>query len=149
MQIMAWRRPSDKPSSELVWVCWRIYASLGLNELNSGDVATFLLGCVVLHLQTILYGVIISSSACPTWHHTAWFWFTVTFYYVTSFTNYDRLAFMMLTLMVFIICSHHQVVSVFQVTSFTSGMVSSVQYWRRNVDTVVLYYVLSLLWYQS
>ena len=29
VQIMAWRRPGDKPLS----VYWRIYASLGLNEL--------------------------------------------------------------------------------------------------------------------
>ena len=33
VQIMAWRRPGDKPSSEPMIVYWRIYASLGLNEL--------------------------------------------------------------------------------------------------------------------
>ena len=35
VQIMAWRRPGDKPLSEpmMVLVYWRIYASLGLNEL--------------------------------------------------------------------------------------------------------------------
>ena len=34
VQIMAWCRPGDKPLSEQCWlVCWRIYASLGLNEL--------------------------------------------------------------------------------------------------------------------
>ena len=32
VQIMAWRRPRDKPLSELVYR--RIYASLGLNELS-------------------------------------------------------------------------------------------------------------------
>ena len=35
VQIMAWRRLGDKPLSEQFWlVYWRIYASLGLNELN-------------------------------------------------------------------------------------------------------------------
>ena len=34
VQLMAWRRPGDKPLSEPVMVnFWRIYASLGLNEL--------------------------------------------------------------------------------------------------------------------
>ena len=33
VQIMARRRPSDKPLSEPMLVYWRIYASLGLNEL--------------------------------------------------------------------------------------------------------------------
>ena len=34
VQIMAWRRPGDKPLSEKWWsVYWRLYASLGLNEL--------------------------------------------------------------------------------------------------------------------
>ena len=44
VQIMAWRRPGDKPLSGQWWlVCWRIYASLGLNELrgtHSGLVQT-------------------------------------------------------------------------------------------------------------
>ena len=31
--IMAWRRPGDKPLSEPMIDHWRIYASLGLNEL--------------------------------------------------------------------------------------------------------------------
>ena len=33
---MAWRRPADKPLSEpmMVIVYWRIYASLGFNELT-------------------------------------------------------------------------------------------------------------------
>ena len=36
VQIMAWRRPGDKPLSDPWWlVYWRIYASLGLNELKS------------------------------------------------------------------------------------------------------------------
>ena len=36
VQIMAWRRPGDKPLSEPWWlVHLRIYASLGLNELTS------------------------------------------------------------------------------------------------------------------
>ena len=35
VQIMAWRRPGNKPLSEAVMlVYWRIYASLGLNELT-------------------------------------------------------------------------------------------------------------------
>ena len=34
VQIMAWRRPGDKPLSEPMMVLRRIYASLGLNELN-------------------------------------------------------------------------------------------------------------------
>ena len=34
VQIMAWRRPGDKPLSEPMMVFRRIYASLGLNELN-------------------------------------------------------------------------------------------------------------------
>ena len=34
VQIMAWRRLGDKPLSEPMIVYWRIYASLGLNELN-------------------------------------------------------------------------------------------------------------------
>ena len=35
VQIMAWRRPGDKPLSE-PWLLdyWPVYASLGLNELN-------------------------------------------------------------------------------------------------------------------
>ena len=34
VQIMAWRRPGDKPFLNQWWlVYWRIYASLGLNEL--------------------------------------------------------------------------------------------------------------------
>ena len=38
VQIMAWRRPGDKPLSEpmMVSLPTHIYASLGLNELNSG-----------------------------------------------------------------------------------------------------------------
>ena len=32
LQIMAWRRPGDKPLSERWLVHWRIYASLGLND---------------------------------------------------------------------------------------------------------------------
>ena len=35
---MAWRRPGDKPYlNQWCLVYWRIYASLGLNELNSLD----------------------------------------------------------------------------------------------------------------
>ena len=35
VQIMAWRWPGDKPLSNQWWVIhWRIYASLGLNELT-------------------------------------------------------------------------------------------------------------------
>ena len=35
VQIMAWRRPGEKPLSEPIMVTyWRIYASLGLNELT-------------------------------------------------------------------------------------------------------------------
>ena len=35
VQMMAWRRPGDKPLSEQWWsVYWRIYASLSLNELT-------------------------------------------------------------------------------------------------------------------
>ena len=35
VQIMAWRRSGDKPLSEQWWsVYWRIYASLGLDELT-------------------------------------------------------------------------------------------------------------------
>ena len=35
-QIMAWRRPGEKPLSEPWWlVYWRIYASLGINELTT------------------------------------------------------------------------------------------------------------------
>ena len=33
IQIMAWRRPGDKPLSEPMIVYWHIYASLGLSEL--------------------------------------------------------------------------------------------------------------------
>ena len=36
VQIMAWRRPGDKPLSEPMIVYWRIYVSLGLNELRFG-----------------------------------------------------------------------------------------------------------------
>ena len=36
VQIMAWRRPGDKPLSDKCWlVHWRIYASLGLNEFTA------------------------------------------------------------------------------------------------------------------
>ena len=35
VQIMAWRRQGDKPLSEpMVFIYWRIYVSLSLNELN-------------------------------------------------------------------------------------------------------------------
>ena len=35
VQIMAWRRPGDKPLSEPWWLYyWRIYASFGVNELR-------------------------------------------------------------------------------------------------------------------
>ena len=34
VQIMAWRRSGDKPLSEPMVDYWRIYASLGLNELD-------------------------------------------------------------------------------------------------------------------
>ena len=35
VQIMAWRRPGDKPLPDQWWLCyWRIYASLGLNKLK-------------------------------------------------------------------------------------------------------------------
>ena len=35
---MAWRRPGDKPLSEAMMdSLWRIYASLGLNELKEGQ----------------------------------------------------------------------------------------------------------------
>ena len=35
VQIMAWHRPGDKPLSDAYIVYWRIYASLGLNELKT------------------------------------------------------------------------------------------------------------------
>ena len=38
VQIMAWRRPGDKPFSEPMMVYWRIYASLGLNVLKRCDI---------------------------------------------------------------------------------------------------------------
>ena len=35
VQVMAWRRPGDKPYLNQCWLDhWRIYASLGLNELT-------------------------------------------------------------------------------------------------------------------
>ena len=39
VQIMAWRRPGDKPLSEpmLGYLTWRIYVSLGLSELNKSN----------------------------------------------------------------------------------------------------------------
>ena len=38
VQIMAWRRPGDKPLSEpMTVVYWRIYASLGLNKLKTAN----------------------------------------------------------------------------------------------------------------
>ena len=42
VQIMAWRRTGDKPLSEPIMakVNWRIYASLGLNELMVGTKET-------------------------------------------------------------------------------------------------------------
>ena len=42
VQIMAWRRPGDKPLSEPMLVfAWRIYASLGLNELKTAKAVSF------------------------------------------------------------------------------------------------------------
>ena len=38
VQIMAWRWPGDKPLSEPMTVCWRIYASLSLNELFDTEI---------------------------------------------------------------------------------------------------------------
>ena len=38
-QIVAWRRPGGKTSSALMMVYWRIYVSLGLNELTKHDKA--------------------------------------------------------------------------------------------------------------
>ena len=40
VQIMAWRRTGNKPLSEVYLVYWRIYASLGLNELTRFQYAT-------------------------------------------------------------------------------------------------------------
>ena len=37
VQIMAWRRPGNKPLSEPMLVSLRIYASLGLNELTKNE----------------------------------------------------------------------------------------------------------------
>ena len=34
IQIMAWRRPGDKPLFEPMMIYWHIYESLGLNELK-------------------------------------------------------------------------------------------------------------------
>ena len=43
VQIMAWRRSSDKPLSEPMMVCfWPIYKSLGLNELTNEKKLSFL-----------------------------------------------------------------------------------------------------------
>ena len=35
VQIMAWRRPGDKPLSEPMMDYWRTYAPLGLSELTN------------------------------------------------------------------------------------------------------------------
>ena len=40
VKIMAWLRPDDKPLSEPMIVYWRIYASLGLNEVMLEIVAS-------------------------------------------------------------------------------------------------------------
>ena len=44
VQIVAWRRPGDKPLSEpmIVSLLWRIHASLGFNELKNTSVITAL-----------------------------------------------------------------------------------------------------------
>ena len=53
VQIIAWRRPGDKPLSEPMRVYWGIYVSPGLNELKWNNNGI-----------TILHYVLISSEFC-------------------------------------------------------------------------------------
>ena len=53
---MAWRRQSDKPLSELMMVIyWRIYVSLGPNELNTKSSAWHTLVSWFIHEHVELY----------------------------------------------------------------------------------------------
>ena len=75
---MAWRRPGNKPLSELMIVYWRIYASLGLNELNLSSTYKHL---VMTHGS---WSTLVQAAACClsvpghylNWHHE---WDPVTF----------------------------------------------------------------------
>ena len=57
VQLMAWRRPGDKPLSKpiMVWLLTHIYAPLGLNELTLGD-------RIILTMN--FYHVIFASDIC-------------------------------------------------------------------------------------
>ena len=66
VQIMAWRRLGDKPLSEPMMVrllYWRIYVSLGLNELNNNDMITSIYG-LITGLDSIIINVNDMTDIC-------------------------------------------------------------------------------------
>ena len=63
---MAWRRLGDKPLSEPMMVrllYWRIYVSLGLNELNNNDMITSIYG-LITGLDSIIINVNDMTDIC-------------------------------------------------------------------------------------
>ena len=61
VRMMAWRCPGNKPLSEPITVYRRIYASLGLNEMNNGNYFDW--GCAVLNIGTMII-VSLSKTLC-------------------------------------------------------------------------------------
>ena len=70
VQIMAWRRPGNKPLSEAMMVIyWRIYESLGLNELimcSERSISIYIISMMTMLIQNI-YDVYI-YSLCKIYH---------------------------------------------------------------------------------
>ena len=59
VQIMAWHRPGAKPLSEpMMVIYWRIYASLGLNELRTWSEC---ICCILLHFVQVIYPLCLFS----------------------------------------------------------------------------------------
>ena len=79
VQIMAWRRPGDKPLSEpMMLVYWLIYASLGLNELTNILVSKYGFSNMAFdgmigqrHLLQIKIGY--EFNGCNTYNKFTWF----------------------------------------------------------------------------
>ena len=72
VQIIAWPRPGDKTSSEPMMVSyWRIYASLGLNELTLASSRYWMTQFTVPHAHSTR---ITDCVTHMTIHFPVWFW---------------------------------------------------------------------------
>ena len=70
VQIMAWRRPGDKPLSEpiLVRLLTHIYASLGLSDLNFVMLKLFVIDKILLAFYIIsLLDLVLVIESFPGW----------------------------------------------------------------------------------